>query len=114
VADGWRADLTAANNVLAHVPEAASVVVTRPGEASTEPGGQYNTIRVAHTLVGSTVTIGDALGGIVSYQYTAATSKVKIRSYLGTSTQTAGHADQPVPHAVDKCPPGARRGLPDL
>jgi hypothetical protein len=24
------------------------------------------------------------------------------------------HADQPVSHAVDKCPPGARRGLPDL
>jgi hypothetical protein len=75
--------------VLAHVPEAASVVVTRPGEASTEPGGQYNTIRVEHTLVGSTVTIGDALGGTVSYQYSAANSKVKITSYLGTSTQTA-------------------------
>lgn len=75
--------------VLAHVPEAASVVVTRPGEASTEPGGQYNTIPVAHTLVGSTVTIGDALGGTVSYQYSAANSKVKITSYLGTSTQTA-------------------------
>jgi hypothetical protein len=45
--------------VLAHVPEAASVTVTRPGEASTEPGGQYNTIRVEHTLVGSTVTIGE-------------------------------------------------------
>jgi hypothetical protein len=75
--------------VLAHVPEAASVTVTRPGEASTEPGGQYNTIRVEHTLVGSTVTIGDSLGGIVSYQYNAAVSKVRIRSYLGTSTQTA-------------------------
>jgi hypothetical protein len=75
--------------VLAHVPEAASVTVTRPGEASTEPGGQYNTIRVEHTLVGSTVTIGDSLGGIVSYQYNAAVSKVRIRSYLGTSSQTA-------------------------
>lgn len=75
--------------VLAHVPEAASVTVTRPGEASTEPGGQYNTIPVAHTLVGSTVTIGDALGGTVSYQYNAAVSKVRIRSYLGTSSQTA-------------------------
>jgi hypothetical protein len=75
--------------VLAHVPEAASVTVTRPGEASTEPGGQYNTIPVAHTLVGSTVTIGDALGGTVSYQYNAAVSKVRIRSYLGTASQTA-------------------------
>jgi hypothetical protein len=76
--------------VLAHVPEAASVTVTRPGEASTEPGGQYNTIRVEHTLVGSTVTIGEVVqGGIVSYQYNAAVSKVRIRSYLGTSTQTA-------------------------
>jgi hypothetical protein len=75
--------------VLAHVPEPAIVVVTRHGEASTEAGGQYNTIRVEHTLVGSTVTIGDSLGGIVSYQYNAAVSKVRIRSYLGTSTQTA-------------------------
>ena len=76
--------------VLAHVPEAASVVVTRQtNTGSTEPGAQYDSEIIAHTLVGSTVTIGDSLGGIVSYQYTAATSKVKIRSYLGTSTQTA-------------------------
>jgi hypothetical protein len=102
--------------VLAHVPEAASVTVTRPGEASTEPGGQYNTIRVEHTLVGSTVTIGDvAQGGIVSYQYNAAVSKVRIRSYLGTSQPDGGcHTDQPVPHAVDQRAPGARRRLPDL
>jgi hypothetical protein len=76
--------------VLAHVPEAASVVVTRQtNTGSTEPGAQYDSEIIAHTLAGSTVTIGDSLGGIVSYQYTAATSKVKIRSYLGTSTQTA-------------------------
>jgi hypothetical protein len=101
--------------VLAHVPEAASVVVTRSGWASTESGGQYNTIRVAHTLVGSTVTIGDALGGTVSYQYNA-------RGQQGQDPQLPGHqhpdgrchADQPVPHAVDQRAPGARRGLPDL
>lgn len=76
--------------VLAHVPEAASVVVTRQtNTGSTEPGAQYDSEIIAHTLAGSTVTIADSLGGIVSYQYTAATSKVKIRSYLGTSTQTA-------------------------
>jgi hypothetical protein len=76
--------------VLAYVPEAASVVVTRQtNTGSTEPGAQYDSEIIAHTLAGSTVTIADSLGGIVSYQYTAATSKVKIRSYLGTSTQTA-------------------------
>ena len=75
--------------VLAHVPEAASVTVTRLGTTSAESGGQYYTIPVEHTLVGSTVTIGDALGGTVSYQYNAAVSKVKIRSYLGTASQTA-------------------------
>jgi hypothetical protein len=76
--------------VLAHVPEADSVVVTRQtNTGSTEPGAQYDSEIIAHTLAGSTVTIGDSLGGIVSYQYNAAVSKVKIRSYLGTSTQTA-------------------------
>jgi hypothetical protein len=75
--------------VLAHVPEAASVVVTRqPNTVFSDPGAHVNEV-IAHTLVGSTVTIGDALGGTVSYQYNAAVSKVKIRSYLGTHSQTA-------------------------
>ena len=101
--------------VLAHVPEAASVVVTRQtNTGSTEPGAQYDSEIIAHTLAGSTVTIGDSLGGIVSYQYG--------RHQQGQDPQLPGHqhpdgrchADQPVSDAVDQCPPGARRGLPDL
>jgi hypothetical protein len=81
---------TGSSKVLANVPIAASVQVSRPAAyVGTDPGSQYNTVPVSHTLAGSTVTIGDTDGGTVSYQYNATTSKARIRSYLGTAGQTA-------------------------
>jgi hypothetical protein len=102
--------------VLAHVPEAASVVVTRQtNTGSTEPGAQYDSEIIAHTLAGSTVTIGRLAGRHRQLP-------VHGRHQQGQDPQLPGHqhpdgrrhADQPVSHAVDQCPPGARRGLPDL
>ncbi len=82
---------TGSSIVLANVPIGASVEVTRPDWSInySEPGAQYKTYIVSHSLAGSTVTIGDADGGTVSYQYTVSTSKVKVTSYLGTAGQTA-------------------------
>lgn len=66
-----------ASITLAHAPVADSVFVTRDGAT------------VAHTLAGSTVTIGDADGGIVQYQWLNLRPKVRITQYLGSPTQTA-------------------------
>ena len=76
--------------VLANVPVASSVKVTRAdASAGGDYGAQYATTIVAHSLAGSTVTIGDSLGGTVSYQYNVTPSKARITTYLGTAGQTA-------------------------
>ena len=74
--------------VLAHAPiDAAHVAVI--------VGGGEGTESISFTLTGATVTTDAAYSGqtkTVQYQYNDSTSKARIRSYLGTTTQTADAA----------------------
>ena len=76
---------TGNTHTLAHTPvDDASVLITVSGGESTE--------QISFTRVGAGLTVASTYLGqtkTVQYQYTDATSKVRITSYLGTASQTA-------------------------
>ena len=83
---------TGSSITLANTPVAGSVSVTRGvtvGQNGYSDNTSTQTASVGFSLAGNVVTIGDSLGGFVTYQYATSTPKARIRSYLGTPTQTA-------------------------